>query len=114
MPEGISQRKGRTRIVKAIKSIKSKAEKDIIDAWLIWRRNLPKPLRPLITRSFNVSLIPNSSHLFIQLNEVFYLFLLLIIVYIAIAIYIWLSENSNVIDRRSLIGFYSIHYNPRA
>ena len=76
MPEGISQRKGNRRMEKAIKSISSKAETDNIVAWFIWKRNFPKPLRPLM-RLFldSVSLIPNSNHLFMQLNEVFYLFL---------------------------------------
>ena len=53
VPVGISQRIGRMRIVKAMKSIRSKAEKQIIDLWLVWMRSFPKALRLLMSRSFD-------------------------------------------------------------
>ena len=59
MPDGISQRKGRILIVNAMKIIRSRAEMDIIVAWLMLSRSFPRFLRLLVTRSFdNVSLIP--------------------------------------------------------
>ncbi len=60
MPDGISQRKGRILIVKAMKRIRSKADTDIIVAWLMLSRSFPMFLRLLVMRSFDkVSLIPN-------------------------------------------------------
>ena len=59
MPEGISQRKGRILIVKAMKRIRSRADTDIIVAWLMLSRSFPRFLRLSVMRSFdNVFLIP--------------------------------------------------------
>ena len=59
MPDGISQRKGRILIVKAMKRIRRRADMDIIVAWLMLSRSFPRFLRLLIMRSFDsVSLIP--------------------------------------------------------
>ena len=59
MPEGISQRMGRILIVKAMKIIRSRAEMEIMFAWLMLSRSFPKFLRLPVMRSFdNVSLIP--------------------------------------------------------
>ena len=59
MPDGISQRTGRILIVKAMKRIRSKADTEIIVAWLMLSRSFPRFLKLLVTRSFdNVSLIP--------------------------------------------------------
>ncbi len=59
MPDGISQRKGRILIVKAMKIIRSRAAMDMMLAWLMLSRSFPRFFRLLVMRSFdNVSLIP--------------------------------------------------------
>jgi len=76
VPVGISQRRGRILIVNATKRIKTKADMEIIVAWLRLGRNRPRFLNLSVMRSLdNVSFIPNLSHLFIVVNGVFYLIL---------------------------------------
>jgi len=115
VPEGISQRIGNRRIEKAIKSISSKAETDNIVAWFIWKRNFPKPLRPLMRLFFDsVSLIPNSNHLFMQLNEVFYLFLVVNnCLYHIGRLFMAFREFNCCLQGIRLLRFFSVHYNPR-
>ena len=61
-------------MVNATKRIKTKADMDIIVAWLRLGRNRPRFLSLSVMRSLDkVSFIPNLSHLFVLVDEVFYL-----------------------------------------
>ena len=62
MPDGISQRKGRILIVKAMKRIRSRAEMDIIVAWLMLSRSFPRFLRLLVMRSLIPKVMPSLSY----------------------------------------------------
>ena len=65
MPDGISHRRGRIRMVKATKRMRSRADMDIIFPWLRLRRSFPRFLRLSVMFPVDsLSLIPNVSHLF--------------------------------------------------
>ena len=115
MPCGISQRNGKILMVKATKRIRRSADRDIILPWLRLRRNRPRFFSLSVTCSFdNVSLIPNLSHLFVLVYEVFYLILRLAIANYHESGLFMLSEKSRFVwTVKCLVGFDGVNDYPR-